>query len=716
MMVYFAAAMIVATMGLSALTWFKLKGLIEERGVLRVQQVEWEQFYSLIKDAETGQRGFLITGNDTYLTPFKLAAGRLPRYLNTLMAIKAEERRELSNDELLRVAQLVDRKLEEMGKGIKARRSGGFEAAAAVINDDTGQKIMEDIRSLFEARSVRLMEAIEGISLSLERNLQWGFVSVVATSLSGLLAGTMSWLMHKRVEQHARREERLTLEKRRAEHADREKSIFLATMSHEIRTPMNAILGFGELLLDEADNDKERRYASSIVRSGNALLQIINDILDLSKIEAGMMDMNPEASDVREAAAFVQQMFSHQVEAKPVDVRVEVAEEVPASLVLDSARLRQILINLVGNALKFTDQGHVIMRFRGLCPRGVTNRFSLVVEVEDTGVGISAEKLQDIFKPFVQARQRREAEMRGTGLGLAIVKRLTELMSGQIQVESTPGTGSVFRLIFPDMEISARLPRAIEPEEPGVDFNDLEPSHILVADDNPINRELVRGFFDKTHHTISEAGDGQEAVRFVLAHRPDVVLMDIRMPVLDGRAALRRLRQQAGLELLPVIAVTASSMAGEEGALRESFNGYVRKPFSRVLLYKELAEFIPRRTESGPAAEEPSAPAPGQWRPLMAVLRQLEAVAWPEVRDGMVLSEVQDFARKLAALGAQHEHQPLRAYAAQLELQVADFALNELEKNLAQFGERISEWERRLPPVHAPQQQSESSPSDSADR
>ncbi len=700
MMVYFAAAMIVATMALSVMTWRRLQSLIDERGRLRTQMIEWEQFYSLIKDAETGQRGFLITGEERFLPPFQLAAGLLPKHLKDLIELPEKDRREISNDDIIHLTGLVDRKLEEMKSVVELRQQQGLEAAAAAVREGGGKDSMNAIRGVFDDRSARLEAAIETVSAVLDKDLRWGFISVMATSLSGLLAGAVSWLMFKKTEQHARREERLTLEKRRAEHADREKSAFLATMSHEIRTPMNAILGFGELLLEEADNDKEQRYARSIVRSGNALLQIINDILDLSKIEAGMMDIHPESADVREVAAFTQQLFSQQIEAKPVEIRIEVAENVPASLLLDSARLRQILINLVGNALKFTDRGQVTVRFSGQHVGGSASRFALRLEVEDTGIGIAAEKLQDIFKPFVQARERREAEVRGTGLGLAIVKRLTELMHGSIQVESTPGQGSLFRLTFPDMEVSARLPQAPQLEQPSVDFNDLEPCHILVVDDNPINRELVRGFFAKTRHQISEAADGQEALNFILAQRPDVVLMDIRMPVLDGRAALKRLRQQNGLELLPVIAVTASSMAAEEEALRESFNGYVRKPFSRALLYKELAQFIPRRQLETTAATPEAVPVtPEHWRPLIPELRQIEAAVWPGVRDGMVLSEVREFAEQLAQLGVCHDCPPLCDYAAQLERQAADFTLTELEKNLAEFGEKISEWERRLPVV-----------------
>lgn len=703
MMVYFAAAMIVATMLLSMLTWTKLTRLIEERSYLRTQMLEWSEFYSLIKDAETGQRGFLLTGNDTFLTPFKQAETNLPKFLRDLVNLQDADRREISTAEIINLAQLVDRKLEELKDVVELRRKEGLQIAADRVAAGKGKAIMDEIRTLFEKRSIQLEGSIDDTTKVLSTDLRWGFISLMATSLSGLLAGCVSWVMVRRAERQARREERLTTEKRRAELADREKSAFLATMSHEIRTPMNAILGFGELLLEDASTDKEKRYARSIVRSGNSLLQIINDILDLSKIEAGMMDIVPEATDVREVASFVQLLFAHQIEGKPVEIRVEVAEDVPTSLMLDSARLRQILINLVGNALKFTDEGHVIVRFTGHHPTESLSRYALAIEVEDTGSGIPADKLQEIFKPFVQAKERRDVDLKGTGLGLAIVKRLTELMDGEISVRSEPNEGSVFRVGFPEVEVSARLPQAMTADEPSVDFNQLEPSHILVVDDNPTNRELVRSFFEKTHHQIGEAVDGRDAVEFILANRPDVVLMDIRMPIMDGRAALKHLRQEQGLDLLPIIAVTASSMAGEENALRESFSGYVRKPFSRALLFRELAQFIPKHRANVLAVAAEAAmnePAPAAWIPLVTALKRIEVTQWPAVRDGMVLSEVREFASSLLDLATRHECPPLADYANQITSQVDDYALTELEKNLASFANRISELERRLPLGH----------------
>jgi signal transduction histidine kinase/CheY-like chemotaxis protein len=556
---------------------------------------------------------------------------------------------------------------------------------------------MDEIRVKAGSRLAELDAKIDLYNQVMEGDLRWGFYSVAGTSLASFLAGLLAWRLLRESEQQARREERLAMEKRRAEQADREKSIFLATMSHEIRTPMNAILGFGELLAGEASTDKERRYAQSIVRSGHSLLQIINDILDLSKIEAGMMEINPTATDVREQAAFVQQLFNTQAQAKGVAMHVEVSEDVPHSLLLDSTRLRQVLINLVGNAFKFTEQGSVTVRFTGHREEDVRPMYRLVVEVIDTGVGIPPDRLTEIFKPFVQAKVKREAENRGTGLGLAIVRRLADLMRGTISVQSEVGKGSTFRLDLPRVEVSARLPQAAVPEEPSVDFNDLTPAEILVVDDNPVNRELVRGFFENTHHQLREASDGREALAALRERRPHIVLMDIRMPVMDGREALRALRESKDLDPLPVIAVTASSLVGEESSLRQSFDGFVRKPFSRAQLFRELAQFIPRRkkdSRSEPEMREVH-PTPA-WKELIEKMHDLEASTWPAVRDGMVISEVSAFARRLRDLALKYACPPLELYASDLTSHCQSFSTGALDKLMEAFPSVIAKIEERL--------------------
>lgn len=696
-LVLFAGAMILSAFVLSVIVWRRLNESVERRVEVRTLAIDWEKLVSMLKDAETGQRGFLITGDDKYLQPFHAAAGALPAQFQKLTELEGLQEDQYGENELLSFQQLTDRRMEELRDSITVRRREGSEAAATLVKQGAGRVIMDEIRLKAGRRMGELEAKMDEYNKVMEADLRWGFYSVAGTSLASFLAGALAWRMLRESEAQARREVRMAVEKRRAEQADREKSIFLATMSHEIRTPMNAILGFGELMAGEASTDKERRYAQSIVRSGHSLLQIINDILDLSKIEAGMMEIHATPTDVRELAIFVQQLFHTQASTRGLEMRVEMAEDVPHSLMVDSTRLRQVLINLVGNAFKFTEQGSVTLRFSGHREGDARPIYRLVVEVIDTGVGIPPERLGEIFKPFVQAKVNRDAEHRGTGLGLAIVRRLADLMKGTVSVQSQVGEGSTFRLDLPGIEISARLPQISMPDEPAVNFNDLVSAEILVVDDNPVNRELVRGFFENTHHRIREASDGREALDALRESRPDVVLMDIRMPVMDGRAALHALRESKELDPLPVIAVTASSLAGEEHSLRESFDGFVRKPFSRAQLFQELAQFIPRNKARTPLAQEMEEVQPkAEWKVLIEKLHDLEASIWPTVRDGMVISEVSAFAGRLRELARKYACPPLELYASDLLAQCQSFSPGELDKLMESYPRIIAKIEERL--------------------
>src|SRR5579859_8065573 len=453
-------------------------------------------------------------------------------------------------------------------------------------------------------------------------------------------------------QERARRE--LLEEKLLAEQAVREKSACLANMSHEIRSPMNAILGFSELLEPEGLTPKQSQYVRAIRDSGSALLHLINDILDLSKLEAGKLELHPDPTDMRDSCEFLRTVFGQQAVMKSLQLQFELSPDLPRALLLDRLRLRQVLVNLLSNAIKFTERGHVKTRVSW---RRQENGGSgtLLIEVEDTGIGIPVDKLDEVFKPFVQADSRRTAEKEGTGIGLTIVKRLTELMGGTLAVESSVGHGTVFRLRFANVPVSGRLPMGDHAEPGGaVDFNDFAPAVLLVVDDNRTNRDLIAGIFEKTHHRVHFATNGQEALACLGITKPDVVLLDIRMPVMDGRATLAEIRKQAELASLPVIAVTASSEAGEETELQTRFSGYIRKPFSRHTLFQELARFLQKMP---PAKEQearnlgetfkgiptPSPDRAAQWQELALELRRQEATEWPSLRDSLAVNETREF-------------------------------------------------------------------------
>jgi signal transduction histidine kinase/DNA-binding response OmpR family regulator len=523
------------------------------------------------------------------------------------------------------------------------------------------------------------------------------------TWMAGLLgvgAGLFA-LYFYRVDYHQERARRELLEgKLNAEQAVREKSAFLANMSHEIRSPMNAILGFSELLEPEGLTPKQSQYVRAIRDSGAALLHLINDILDLSKLEAGMLELHPDPTDMRDSCEFLRTVFGQQAVKKSLQLQFEISPHLPRALLLDRLRLRQVMVNLLSNAVKFTRRGYIKTRVSWESQEGGRSG-TLLIDVEDTGIGILADQRDEIFKPFVQAHSLRAEEKEGTGIGLSIVKRLTELMGGALSVQSNVGQGTVFHLRFAGVPVSGRLPVGDHAEPGGaVDFNDFAPATLLAVDDNETNQVLLAGIFEKTHHQILFANNGQEALDCLGKSKPDVVLLDIRMPVMDGRTTLLEIRKQASLMSLPVIAVTASSKAGEETELQTQFSGYIRKPFSRQALFLVLAKFLQRTSPAnglesqnlGETLKSIPLRLPDQaahWQELALELRRQEASEWPTLRESLAVNETRAFAHKLFLLSEAAQCGPLAAYAATLTTFADSYAIGQMEHHLAAFPKLI---------------------------
>jgi CheY-like chemotaxis protein len=419
----------------------------------------------------------------------------------------------------------------------------------------------------------------------------------------------------------------------------------------------------------------------------------------MSKIEAGVMDLRPEPTDLREICDFIRVLFSKAAAKKNIRLECHVAEDLPHAILIDRIRLRQVLVNLVGNAVKFTDHGGVDVRVSWE-KQASSSQIILTIEVQDTGVGIPEDKLGLIFKPFVQSGAHLEKEKQGTGLGLSIVKRLTEAMKGTVTVASVIGQGSAFHLRFPDTPISARLaPSGKKSPTVEADFNDLRPSSLLVVDDNQTNCDLMVGLFAGSHHTLFFCNSGEEAILKARDLKPDIILMDIRMPGIGGHEALAGIRKTIGLELVPVIAVTASALLEGENSLKEMFSGYIRKPFSKHELFAELADFLPRRaTEANPGKETPkngegfaSAPVPKE---LLSQLRALLVDPWPAIRDTVAVNESKIFAQGLEGLGQRWRCEPLVEYAQKISRDAENYAVTDLEKHLGEFSALVEQLEK----------------------
>jgi signal transduction histidine kinase/CheY-like chemotaxis protein len=683
----------VGSVMLAAVNWFQLsKKLMASSEAVALHKAT-SAVLKLLLDAETAQRGFTISGADYFLDPLKGAEMKLPDQFDRLSA--------LARRDPVLLKQVMDLRAEaevamaHQRKVVAIRREQGHDAAEEIVKTREGKAAMDGIRRKVDEIEAAHTALISDGDVEPRRQLLHASLTSLLAGAIGIGAGLFAFYLARVSAKHQEREHTALEAKFRAEHESQEKSTFLANMSHEIRTPMNAILGFSELLAGELREPKHRQYLQSIRASGSSMLQLINDILDMSKVEAGVLKLRADPTDPREICDFITTVFTEPAAKKGVKLVCKVAEDLPRALLLDRVRLRQVMVNLVGNAVKFTDHGEILTTVIAEKQRD-TSRITLIIEVQDTGVGIPKDKLEAIFKPFVQAGANREMEKTGTGLGLAIVQRLTQLMGGTVTVASIVGQGSAFHLRFPDISVSARLPTTDQAELGGtVDFNDFSPARILVVDDNEMNCRLVAGMFEDTHHELEYGIDGRQAVEKAQTFRPNLMLLDIRMPNIDGREALHQIRQRPDLELLPVIAVTASNLLDEEQSLRESFSGFLRKPFTRRELFDELAQFLPREAKQNARMAgtsprsltdtESNVPVAQAWHGLATKLRGLQVQEWQNLQDSLAINETRAFARRLEALALDANCEPLLAYAEALAHYADTYAVDAAETHLGSF-------------------------------
>lgn len=455
--------------------------------------------------------------------------------------------------------------------------------------------------------------------------------------------------------------------------ANRAKSDFLANMSHEIRTPMNAILGFTDLLRRRTGAtqtaDEQRRHLETIHASGRHLLDLINDILDLSKVESGRLELEHIPFAPHSLIAEVTRVLDIKAQEKRLQLQLEWPEQLPKRVEGDPGRLRQILTNLVGNAIKFTDHGRVTVR---LWYERHGPHWQLCIDVQDTGVGIPTERLGSVFEPFVQADTSTSRRFGGTGLGLTISRRFARAMGGDITASSEPGHGSVFHLRI-DAGPLDRTPwiapeQALQPAPTaliaGTQWR-FPPRKVLVVDDGPENRELVRLVLEEAGLQVDEAGDGAEALTAWAQGAPDLILMDMQMPVMDGRTATQRLREQGCTQ--PILALTANAMKGfEQGIAAAGFDGVHTKPIQIDALLADLGgrlggQIVPHEASDlkKPAApvDIPGVSSTGRDAPMVSRLSQ-----HPKLRN-VVKKFITQFPDKHAAMHRALHDDQLKALA-----------------------------------------------------
>ncbi len=394
--------------------------------------------------------------------------------------------------------------------------------------------------------------------------------------------------------------------KEEAERANRAKSEFLANMSHELRTPLNAGLGFSEILRHGEKDEKKSHFLQSIRTSGKVLLSLINNVLDLSKIEAGKQELHYTAVSL---AAFIKEMeliFARRGREKCIRLITRIDPELPRHLLLDETRLRQVCINLLGNAMKFTREGAVSLCFTGAFPDdSIRSMVDLTISVEDTGIGMAESDLDAIFDAFHQVKSKGGEQYGGTGLGLTITRRFVEMMNGAISVTSEENRGTTFTIVLRGVEVAAGAAASETPEKLlGLENVVFAPGAILIADDIDYNRELLEAFLSDRGFEIIHAENGREALDLARLHEPDLILLDMKMPVMDGYEAATRLKADEYAKDIPVVAVTASALLQDVEKISVLCDGYLSKPVERSDLVRELMRFLPHTIPGSPGARE----------------------------------------------------------------------------------------------------------------
>jgi len=476
-----------------------------------------------------------------------------------------------------------------------------------------------------------------------------------------------------------------------AEEATQAKSRFLANMSHEIRTPMNAIIGFTDLLSRRSTDSETQKYVEHIQASSRSLLSLINDILDLSKVEAGKLDIVPRAMNLSGMVDEVQLVFAEKAESKGITLDCLTHESIPEVLVLDESRIRQILLNLIGNAIKFTNAGGVRVetraeRFESDGPGQITVLF----RIEDTGIGIPDDQKDHIFGAFDQVKGVSYQSYGGTGLGLAITAKLVELMGGRIYLDSQEGKGSVFIVRIPQVEVVREVSnrsRELPSNKGQVHFHK---ATVVVADDVSLNRELIREMLSSAGLRVIEASNGQEVLDLISTHPIDLMLLDLHMPGINGLGVLDELDQKAHKPTFPVLGFSASVMGKEAAEFISRTDGFIPKPITQDALFEVLSGFLAHEISAGSAgptpAESRKTSVPSQATdPTLSALLNKARPRWQDLTYRQTVNEMEAFGDEMAGYGSEYDFYPLIGWGKAVSSHARHFELDELYRVFSSF-------------------------------
>jgi len=483
--------------------------------------------------------------------------------------------------------------------------------------------------------------------------------------------------------------------KEQADAANLAKSEFLANMSHEIRTPLNAITGFTELLSSLVVDLKQKDYLDAIKVAGRSLLVLINDILDLSKIEAGHMEVQYGSVDLRSLFLELELIFKVKIKNKGLRFAKEISDDIPAFLILDETRLRQILLNLVGNAIKFTDEGIIKLSANIIKAHEQENTVDLAIAVEDTGIGIHVEEQKAVFDSFHQVQSDDTRKFGGTGLGLAISRKLAEILNGEITLKSTTGHGSIFTVTLRDIGVSTLRREAEEEDYFGLGDVVFINAKVLVADDIASNRDLLRELLKSAGLNVLTAENGKEAVLLAQDYQPDLIMLDIRMPVMGGKEAASCLKSDPQTSSIPIIALTASTSAEDkEKVMKHGFDGFLSKPVLVNKLFFELTKYMEYNIVSKTAhvkevdwesqLKEITVKSENN-ESLLEILQSEQESTLKELSASGKMGDIDAFGQKMIHLGREYQVESLSEWGRELVRLSDNFDVVAIKKSLAKF-------------------------------